>query len=120
MRRAMSNRIRFVVLAVCIAIAFPIGVPTAQATQCRIAKPTHQPGHWWSWRLIDGRKCWYEGKTMVSKSSLHWSVPLSRESRATPVSVRTERRNDLLDSRASATDDADSFESLWRARAIKN
>jgi hypothetical protein len=27
---------------------------------------------WWSWRLIDGRKCWYPGKAMLPRNQLHW------------------------------------------------
>lgn len=30
---------------------------------------------YWSWRLIDGKKCWYPGRTQVAKSQLHWSTP---------------------------------------------
>jgi hypothetical protein len=26
----------------------------------------------WSWRIIDGRKCWYAGKRMRDKKTLYW------------------------------------------------
>lgn len=29
-------------------------------------------GGWWAWRIIDGRKCWYEGKAGMSKDNLRW------------------------------------------------
>jgi hypothetical protein len=29
-------------------------------------------GGYWAWRLIDGRKCWYEGKPGTSKDNLRW------------------------------------------------
>lgn len=29
-------------------------------------------GHWY-YRIIDGRKCWYDGKPMMPKTSLYWS-----------------------------------------------
>jgi hypothetical protein len=54
--------------AVCIAALAPIGMLTAHAkAQIRecVASPSRTQGHW-SWRLIDGRKCWYAGKTMIS------------------------------------------------------
>jgi hypothetical protein len=89
-----------------------IVAPAAQAKQCSMARPLDPKGHWWSWRLIDGRKCWYEGRIAISKSLLQWSGP------AIPTRVLTEKPNDLFDSRASLPDGADSFESLWRARAI--
>jgi hypothetical protein len=28
---------------------------------------------WWSWRLIDGRKCWFPGKK-IDKKFLYWKV----------------------------------------------
>jgi hypothetical protein len=100
------------ILAACIITVLPIVVPTAQAKQCSIARPLDPQGHWWSWRLIDGRKCWYEGRTVISKSALQWSSP------ATPITVLTDKPNNPLVSRASLPDAAESFESLWRARAI--
>jgi hypothetical protein len=42
--------------------------------QCSTALPSNQLGHW-SWRMIDGRKCWYEGKPLLSKSLLEWAAP---------------------------------------------
>src|SRR5436190_20023555 len=108
----MTMRISPVALAACIITVLPNVAAAAQAKQCSIARPLDPKGHWWSWRLIDGRKCWYEGRTAISKSLLQWSGP------ATPTGGLTEKPNDLLDSRASLPDGADSFESLWRARAI--
>jgi hypothetical protein len=29
-------------------------------------------GGYWAWRMIDGRKCWYEGKPGMSKDNLRW------------------------------------------------
>src|SRR3954454_19233712 len=60
--------------AVCISALVPIGMLTAQAkaqTRECSASPSKTQGHW-SWRLIDGRKCWYAGKTVIAKSSLRW------------------------------------------------
>ena len=108
----MTMRISPVALAACIITILPNVAPAAQAKQCSIARPLDAQGHWWSWRLIDGRKCWYEGRTAISKSLLQWSGP------AIPITALAEKPNDLLDSRASLPDDADSFESLWRARVI--
>jgi hypothetical protein len=117
----MTKQIRLVAFAACIATLSPIGVPTAQAKQCSVARPSNTP-HWWSWRIIDGRKCWYEGRNMISKSLLQWPAQASVQpkSDATPISVLAEKPNDPLDSQAWVTDDADSFESRWRARAMNN
>jgi hypothetical protein len=61
------------VLAACIAALSSIGMTAAQAKQqCSVAVPSDTHGQWWSYRLIDGRKCWYEGKPGLSKSLLEW------------------------------------------------
>ena len=125
----MKMQIRLIFFAVCIAVLVPIGMLTAQAKaqmkQC-IASPSKTQGHW-SWRLIDGRKCWYAGKTMISKSLLQWPAKASVQAKAdpkpvpvtiVPVTVVTEKRSDPLDAQARMLDYANSFEARWRARAI--
>ena len=106
--------------AVCISALVPIGILTAQAKapikECR-ASPSKAQGHW-SWRLIDGRKCWYAGKTVISKSLLRWpaAAPAQAKAGAAPVRVvATEKRSGPMDAQARMLDD-DSFESRWRAR----
>lgn len=50
-----------------------LGIPGAEAKQeCSAAAPSNPNGKWWSYRLIDGRKCWYEGKPGLSKALLEW------------------------------------------------
>ena len=44
----------------------------AEAKQCSAALPSNPQGHW-SYRLIDGRKCWYQGENNFPKSLLQWS-----------------------------------------------
>jgi hypothetical protein len=69
----------FIVLAACIAALSSIGMPAAQAKQqCRPAMPSN-PNGYWSWRLIDGQKCWYEGKPGISKSLLEWPKKTSEQ-----------------------------------------
>lgn len=42
----------------------------AKAIECQ---PSAQSGDGhWSWRLIDGRQCWYKGQSGMDKSLLHW------------------------------------------------
>jgi flagellar biosynthesis GTPase FlhF len=65
--------------AACIALS-SFGVPPALAKQqCSAAMPSDLHGHWWSYRLIDGRKCWYEGKPGLSKSLLEWPEQANTE-----------------------------------------
>ena len=53
-------------------LAIFIGVQTADAKQCSVALPSSPKGHW-SYRLIEGRKCWYQGENSAPKSLLQWS-----------------------------------------------
>jgi hypothetical protein len=116
----MKMQIRLVCFAVCIAALVPIGMLTAQAkAQIRecVASPSKAQGHW-SWRQIDGRKCWYAGKTMISKSLLRWPAAAPAQAKlkaAPPASVAMEKRSDPMNAQARMLDD-DSFESRWRAR----
>ncbi len=125
----MTKQIQSIVFAACIAPFLPIGMPTAHAKpqQCSVAMPSHPRGHW-SYRLIDGRKCWYEGKPMLSKSLLQWpaQAPVrSAEAPAQsvsdrgppPVRVLTVKPNNPVDPDACCWPalEADGFEARWRA-----
>jgi hypothetical protein len=81
---------------------------------------------YWSWRQIDGRKCWYEGKAGLSKSLLKWPDQVAARYEAAP---RPARRGppgkpleaqaipgDLLDAQASALEEPASFDARWQAR----
>ncbi len=85
------------------------------------AEPSKPQKHW-SYRLIDGRKCWYEGENNFPKSLLQWpeqnsalsafgkSEPSPEEELlppvTQPVSPHTEPNN---------PSDSLSFEARWRA-----
>ena len=127
----MKTQILLVFFAACIAALMPTGVANAKAVECNVARPSSAHGYW-SWRLIDGRKCWYAGKTMISKSLLQWPAKASVQAKAdtrpvpvtvvpvtvVPVTVATEKRSDPRDAQARLLDYANSFEARWRARAL--
>ena len=122
----MKTQILLVFFAACIAALMPTGGANAKAVECSVARPSHPQGYW-SWRLIDGRKCWYLGKTMISKSLLQWPAKVSAQAKAdpkpvpvtvVPVTVVTGNLSDPLDAQARMLDYANSFEARWRARAI--
>ena len=103
-------------LAACIAAVSLVGIGLAQAKQpCSVAAGSRG---YWSWRIIDGRKCWYEGKPMLSKSLLEWPAQTS----AQPDSSRdlagsaSAKPGNPLDAEAYAPDDSDTFEALWHNR----
>jgi hypothetical protein len=82
----------------------------AQAKQCSTERPSNAQSYW-SYRLIDGRKCWYEGKPGFSKSLLHWSATQTekknsrREPDTSPASAAS--KYNPLDAQASFTSNPD-------------
>jgi hypothetical protein len=114
------------ILTVLIAALFSMPIaPAIAKQQCSASTPSGAHGYW-SWRMIDGRKCWYEGKPMLSKSSLEWSAqpaitPHAEEEVASAV---IEKPANPLDAQARVIDsdsrarvvDRDTFDALWRAR----
>jgi hypothetical protein len=144
---SMKGHIPAFLVAVCVASLVPTVVPVAQAKapikECS-ASPGKTSGHW-SWRLIDGRKCWYAGKMVIAKASLRWSATApaktvqTKAPEATPAEVKAgnltsadikaaqakpapaaagataEKRGSPMDAQARMLED-DSFESRWRAR----
>jgi hypothetical protein len=113
-------------------LAIFIGVQTADAKQCRVALPSSPRGHW-SYRLIEGRKCWYQGQNNFPKSLLQLSEQasaLSAFGKAEPprdqellppeaesVGTHAEPNNQPVPDECCRTllNDPDSFEVRWRA-----
>ena len=112
----MAKEIRLTVFIACVATIGSNDTPSAQVRQCSAAPPANQHGHW-SYRLIDGRKCWYEGKNRLSKSSLEWSAqaPAPAGFDGEPAPEPGDKRGNPLDAKAWAEDDFDTFEVRWRA-----
>ena len=118
-RSAQMSKLPSIALAAWIATLLSVEIPNAQAKQqCSAAAPKNPHGQWWSYRLIDGRKCWYEGKTLLSKSLLEWPKEASaqRVSNGKVTSVVTQKPGNPLDAQAGALNDSDTFESRWRER----
>ena len=103
------NRFRSVTLGAAVvsglAGALFFSATPAQAKQCSTERPSNARTYW-SYRLIDGRKCWYEGRPMLSKSLLHW--PEARTAQASSrrdSNVVPADHYNLLDAQASISDD---------------
>ena len=141
----MSRQLSAMALTACVGALLISGAPTAEAKQhCSTAMPSDTNGKWWSYRLIDGRKCWYQGKPGLSKALLEWpkaaSEQASRKDSAQPsrkmvVSIVPEKRFNPLDAQAWAPKEAvqawapeealqarapnyipETFDALWTAR----
>ncbi|QHO73409.1 hypothetical protein ACH79_12830 [Bradyrhizobium sp. CCBAU 051011] len=114
-----------VLIAAFVATLVPLSAPAAQVRQCSAAVPKSAKGHW-SWRMIDGRKCWYSGKAVISRSSLRWPAAAPAQAKAeaaakaaaaATVTVSVATRSDPMDAQAQMSDD-DSFESRWQLRVV--
>ena len=44
----------------------------AEITQCSSSR--QRDGEWWSYRIVDGRRCWYRGRPGRSKGLLRWNT----------------------------------------------
>jgi hypothetical protein len=66
---------------------------------------------------MDGRKCWYEGKPLLSKSLLEWPKDAAQPvSNREVTSVVIEKPGNPLDAQAWVMKDSDTFEARWRER----
>jgi hypothetical protein len=91
-------------------------VSSAEAIECASELPAVRSGHW-SYRIIDGRRCWYKGSNSLSKSLLRWPKrSLSNAQAKMPVSDGS----DFVDPEDGSCcwpplSKSDGFESRWRA-----
>jgi hypothetical protein len=121
----MTHQIQTIGLAGWVARLLPfglvifIGIQTAEAKQCSGALPSNPQGHW-SYRLIDGRKCWYEGENNFPKSLLQWSEQSSALSAFGKAEARPDEeplppvKQTGVNSEGPVLKDFDTFEDRWR------
>ncbi|WP_156908573.1 hypothetical protein [Bradyrhizobium murdochi] len=131
----MTKQLSSITLTAFVAALLLLGTPGAGAKQqCSAAMPSNPNGKWWSYRLIDGRKCWYEGKPGLSKALLEWPKGVAAQpSRKDIVNAVSQKRGNLLDTQAWAPKEAvqawapeeavqarndvpDTFDALWSGR----
>lgn len=85
---SMSERIVLWIVSAALALAIIIILTisygrTAELMECSSRK---SGDGYWSWREVDGRRCWYPGRPGKSKTELHWSrMPTPQD--AKPVAV---------------------------------
>jgi hypothetical protein len=105
------------------------------ATECQAEIVKGRTSHW-TYRLIDGRKCWYEGKTQLPKSELYWADQKAPAAQAAPApAVNPPSTNAQASPAPAAEEEAftdpedgsccwppetrDSFELRWRSLGVK-
>jgi len=128
------GRLAFITIAVFLTALSSSRLSSAQGKQpCSAAMPSKVQGQWWSYRIIDGRKCWYEGKPGMAKSLLEWPAETAALASTEAVtSIVPEKPRKRPDSRARAPSsegeapspqaraptDPDTFETRWHAGAF--
>ena len=131
----MTKQVRTIGCAAFAAHVLPVGMlllggmQTADAKLCSATMPSNPKEHW-TYRLIDGRKCWYEGESKISKSLLQWpaaaqmrSAQPRRDEKQLAAETPTAGTNTDTPNNLSVPDqccrtqlsDSDSFEARWRA-----
>jgi hypothetical protein len=80
------------ILATAIALSF-LSASAASAIECKPEMPTTRSGYW-SWRIIDGKRCWYPGRPGMEKANLQWpksppTPPVDTKNQA-PVATKNE------------------------------
>jgi hypothetical protein len=113
------KRFQLLVLVAFIAGVSPVelvfSVLPTQANQCS-AEPPPNARSYWSYRLIDGRKCWYEGKPMLSKSLLEWPLAKKLPEPASESGPASDKASIIEN--PVVLNDNDGFEARWRARFL--
>ena len=94
------------IVAACVVGLSP-PTPSQAKLQCNVeALPS--AASQWSYRIIDGRKCWYAGKPMLSRSLLEWPA------RIPPAIFQTDQSASIR----TPTEIDDGFEARWRDRFL--
>jgi hypothetical protein len=96
------------IVAACVVGICPLTSSQAKL-QCSAEAPPSAGSHW-SYRIIDGRKCWYADKPMLSRSQLEWPTD--------PPAVKspTDQSKSALVHVPTEVDDG--FEARWRDRFL--
>jgi hypothetical protein len=97
----------------------PFGTTAYGALECSATAPAKSSGHW-SWRNVDGKRCWYPGRPGMAKTNLRWtqsSPPtLARgddEQSASPMA--SQRGQPRRQQPVPADSDASLLETVWPA-----
>jgi hypothetical protein len=78
---------RRIALPAVLALLFGLLPVTASAIDCRSEKGSDG---YWSWRNIDGKRCWYRGQPGMSKDKLRWGTTPQEAKRQEPATKRQE------------------------------
>ena len=84
-------------------------VSLAWADECEPQR-VQGDGHYWSYRIIEGRSCWYRGRPGKPKSELHWGASADEEP---PAPAEEERPVEQASRLGGSSFVAGSFADRW-------
>ena len=106
--------------AACVALMSLVSVADARAVDCLPAMPVPTKGHW-SYRLIDGKQCWYLGQSGMAKSELRWPQVANAMAEAhdsdfpAVPDVTPPSQSQVTQPQMIQPQDGSSFEGRWQA-----
>lgn len=87
------KRTQILLLALGVAMSsstvFSVSSLAEERIACAPEVPAVRKGHWY-YRIIDGRKCWYDGKPMMPKTQLYWPDASASEVQPAPAAPSKE------------------------------
>ena len=83
------------------------------AVECR-AEPPSGRTEWWSWRLVDGKRCWYEGRAGKDKTELYWQRIAPMPNRVEKVTPATDSNLELRAKQIEPKRELPPFAERWR------
>ena len=117
----MLSSVTRVTIALSIALGVAAPAANAETIQCRASPETSE---YWSWREIDGRRCWYKGHRSISKKLLSWDAKAPAETierDTAPVAKLPQTNSGAPAERvevsrhpAPAIDPSNKFETAWQ------
>lgn len=81
----------------------------ALADECEPQR-VQDDGHYWSYRIIDGKPCWYRGRPGKPKNELHWGASAHEEP---PAPAEEERPVEQASRLGGSSFVAGSFADRW-------
>jgi hypothetical protein len=63
------SKFRIAAIVLVLALEGVLSTGKAETIECRERPETRE---YWSWREIDGRRCWFKGHRSISKKQLSW------------------------------------------------
>jgi hypothetical protein len=83
------------------------------AVECKAEAPSGRT-EWWSWRLVDGKQCWYQGRPGKDKTEFYWQRVAPKPDRVEKVTPATDSNRELRAKQITPNRELPPFAERWR------